>query len=86
MQGHLHLEVHAHSEKVSTDTVFSLRYMVRLRSEPVEPFSWSGNLFKPNAVTLSVESGASLEQAPLPLLYANIFATTEVTWVLCTDL
>ena len=82
MQGHLHLEVHAHSEKVSTNTVFSLRYIVRFRPEPVEPFSWSGNLFKPNTVTLSVESGASVEQAPLALLCANVFAAIEASFYL----
>ena len=82
MQGHLHLEVHAHFEKVSTDTVFSLGYMVRIRPEPVEPFAWSGNLFKSNTVTLSVESGAWLEQAPLPLLCANVFATIEASFYL----
>ena len=82
MQGHLHLQVHAHFEKVSTDTVFSLGYMVRIRPEPVEPFPRSGNLSEPNTVTLSVESGASLEQAPLPLLCANVFATTEASFYL----
>ena len=82
MQGHLHLEVHAHFEKVSTDTVFPLTYIVRIRPEPVEPFSWSGDLFKPNTVTLSFESGASVEQAPLALLCANVFATTEASFYL----
>ena len=61
VQGHLHLEVHVHFEKVSTDTVFSLGYIVRIRPEPMEPFPRSGHLFKPNAVTLSFESGAWLE-------------------------
>ena len=61
VQGHLHLEVHAHFEKVSTDTVFSLGYMVRIRPEPVEPFSRSESLSEPNTVTLSFESGASVE-------------------------
>ena len=71
-----------HFEKVSTDTVFSLTYMVRIRPEPMEPFPGSGDLFKPNTVTLSFESGASVEQAPLPLLCANVFATTEASFYL----
>ena len=82
MQGHLHLAVHAHFEKVSTDTVFSLRYIVRIRPEPVEPFPRSGDLFKPNTVTLSFESGAWLEEAPLALLYSTFFAITEASFYL----
>ena len=56
--------------------------MVRIRPEPVEPFPRSGNLSEPNTVTLSFESGASVEQAPLALLCANVFAAIEASFYL----
>ena len=90
MQGHLHLEVHAHFEKVSTDTVFSLRYIVRIRPEPVEPFPRSvGGPFQTEYrypfIRIWCLAGVSSSGPAVfqPLRYYRSFFLS--TWICLTD-